>query len=100
MGFFTAKRLDNTAQGKRGATLGNRNSHVFTAKRLHNTESACVKPLQGLVTLRCDLPRVALRLPWAVLCNRFAVKKPCFLPIRLDPFWSPAIVRPPAIRGK
>ena len=78
----TPKGLHPIAQGKRSATLGKDARQIQTLKGFHKDGDRrgspapdarpFIEPLQGSFRM-ARLPRVALRLPWAVGCNPVGV---------------------------
>ena len=81
-GSCTLKASHIAAQGKRSGAAAKRHPG-FQVRSLSPTRNGLQKflwnPFRVRSLYRNPQPRVALRLPWAILCNRFAVKSrvPC-----------------------
>ncbi len=73
----TLKASHNIAQGKRSGVAAKRHPGVRVQRPCFNpvkVASTVVEPFQGSQFFLNRQPRAALRLPWAMLLNRFAVE--------------------------
>ena len=82
-GGFTLKASHNSAQGQRSGAAAKRHPG-FPANRGFPTRNGLQKflwnPYRVRSLYRNPQPRVALRLPWATIWNRFAVKSQGAMP--------------------